>query len=65
MAINQPPIQEKTSNSFGLFPQVWIRWFQSVFTTLDEISNGYGADGVMDGGRRTTGAALFDGGRRV
>lgn len=31
MTIKPPPIQEPTTNPLGLFPQVWIRWFQDLW----------------------------------
>ena len=46
MAINQPPVQEKTANSLGLFPQTWILWFDtlrsninSLFTRVDTLEH--------------------------
>jgi hypothetical protein len=27
MAVEPPPIQEKTADQSGLFPQTWIKWF--------------------------------------
>lgn len=30
MTTEPPPIQEKTTEPSGLFPQTWIRWFQGV-----------------------------------
>lgn len=30
MALDNPPIQEKTTNVMGLFPQVWIKWFSNL-----------------------------------
>lgn len=38
MALNPPPIQEKTTDKNGLFPQVWIRWFSKLYT---ESQSGY------------------------
>lgn len=38
MALNSPPIQEKTTEKTGLFPQVWLRWFSSI---TDESKTGY------------------------
>ena len=26
-AIQEPPIQERTTNESGLFPQIWVQWF--------------------------------------
>lgn len=67
MALNPPPIQEVTTDvNNGRFPLVWIRWFLSIKECIDALDvGGTGSDGIMDGGRRTSGAALFDGGRRV
>lgn len=31
MAVNPPPIQEKTSDDRGFFPQVWARWFNDLW----------------------------------
>jgi hypothetical protein len=39
MAI-QPPIQEMTTNEMGRFPQVWIRWFQSLVREINDIDGG-------------------------
>lgn len=30
MPLSQPPIQDKTSNPLGLFPQTWVKWFTSI-----------------------------------
>lgn len=74
MALNPPPIQEKTATASGVFPQVWILWLQSIVSCFNGLQAqvdglgsgaGSGSDGVMDGARRIGGAALFDGGRRV
>ena len=35
MAVNPPPIQEKTSDELGRFPRVWLRWFKEI---RDKIS---------------------------
>ena len=41
MTSNPPPIQENTTDqSTGKFPQVWIRWFESVSDVLDSIASG-------------------------
>lgn len=37
MAVDQPPIQEKTANSMGVFPQVWIRWFDNLRDVVENI----------------------------
>ena len=37
MAVNPPPIQEKTTTKIGLFPQLWIGWFASVKSCFDDI----------------------------
>lgn len=42
MDINFPPIQEKTTEQNGFFPQVWVRWFSSIKNFLD---NKFRADG--------------------
>lgn len=34
MAINPPPIQEITTDGAGRFPQIWIKWFLSLFNYL-------------------------------
>lgn len=41
MALDTPPIQEKTTEaSTGRFPLVWLRWFQSVSDEINTISGG-------------------------
>lgn len=37
MAISQPPIQEKTTDQNGRFPQIWIRWFNLLRDKLNFI----------------------------
>lgn len=37
MAINQPPVQEKTSNSLGLFPQTWVLWFDTLRSNINSL----------------------------
>lgn len=29
MALDPPPIREKTSDGFGVFPQAWVKWFNN------------------------------------
>jgi hypothetical protein len=36
MAVRPPPIQEKTANNIGVFPQVWVAWLQSVANELND-----------------------------
>lgn len=56
MAVNPPPIQEKTTDpNNGRFPQVWIRWFGSVQELLNDISLG----GVISVNGQT-GVAVLD-----
>ncbi len=37
MESRPPPIQEKTANMLGLFPQTWIKWFQHIYDKLNEL----------------------------
>lgn len=38
MTLENPPIQEQTTNrSTGLFPQTWIRWFQDSSDKINEL----------------------------
>lgn len=37
MEVNPPPIQEKTINSMGVFPQVWVRWLVSVRDAINGL----------------------------
>lgn len=30
MAVDEPPIQERTTEESGRFPQTWLEWFQSI-----------------------------------
>ena len=34
MAVNPPPIQENTTSINGKFPQVWLRWLDSIYESL-------------------------------
>lgn len=34
MALSPPPIQEKTADSMGFFPQTWVKWFSKVYSIL-------------------------------
>lgn len=38
MALDQPPIQEKTANDMGVFPVVWVLWLQSI---VEDSNSGY------------------------
>jgi len=40
MAVNQPPIQELTTDHNGRFPLVWIRWFTLLKEEINIISGG-------------------------
>lgn len=35
-----PPIQEKTTENNGRFPQVWIRWFLDIYDIIDDLNSG-------------------------
>ena len=34
MALNGAPIQEKTTNNMGYFPQPWVKWFTKVYSII-------------------------------
>ena len=52
MALNDPPIQEVTTDkATGLFPQVWLRWFLSVF---DEANTGFTGSYINNNGDTVT-----------
>lgn len=39
MAVDPPPIQEPSvSPPLNVFPQVWVRWFESIRTEIQELS---------------------------
>jgi len=39
MTVKAPPIQEKTTGILGKFPQVWIKWFNSVKDSINALEN--------------------------
>ena len=75
MAVNPPPIQEKTTEQNGLFPQTWLAWFTSIKSCFDDLTgrvdvlendfSSTGSGGIINGGRRMTGSSFLLGGRRV
>jgi hypothetical protein len=32
-----PPLQERTSDNFGKFPQLWVRWLSNLYTCITDI----------------------------
>lgn len=50
MAVNDPPIQENTTGLLGKFPQVWIKWFTSIATTLYTLVVGNDGDVIYNNG---------------
>jgi hypothetical protein len=36
MTLENPPIQEVTTDKSGYFPQVWVRWFQLARITINQ-----------------------------
>ena len=51
MAVNQPPIQELTTDHNGRFPLVWIRWFRSIY---EETKAGFSGTFVDNTGKTVT-----------
>ena len=48
MGIDPPPIQEKTADQTGLFPQTWVRWFESIRENSEGGFTGSFANGDGD-----------------
>ena len=40
MSLEPAPIQEKTTEDSGLFPQVWMRWFDRIIQEIYLIDGG-------------------------
>ena len=40
MAVDPPPIQEKTTRETGEFPQIWSLWFEELRRQVNDIDGG-------------------------
>lgn len=51
MSVEQPPIQERSTDRSGRFPQTWIKWFQSI---SDFTKEGYSGSFTNGDGNTVT-----------